>query len=79
LAKAEIVDPAIKLTHTKDLTFTMSAKGGVGVYAWIDHPEGTVGYFVDSITGVPTNGVYLVPGMDRTREFSFMSMGWRTG
>ncbi|TBU37489.1 glycoside hydrolase [Dichomitus squalens] len=71
LALAKLVDPAIKITPGDDLTFTLSAKGGVGVYAWLDHPAGTVGYFRDSSTGLPTNGFYLIPGIDRTLQFVF--------
>jgi beta-mannosidase len=35
----------------------------------MDHPAGTIGVFVDNVTGVPTNGFYLVPGIPRTREW----------
>ncbi|PCH35835.1 glycoside hydrolase family 2 protein [Wolfiporia cocos MD-104 SS10] len=66
LAYAELVDPEIALTTGENLTFTLSAKGGVAAYAWLDHPYGTVGYFVDDTTGNPLNGFYLVPGIDRT-------------
>lgn len=52
----------------KELTFTLSAGGGVAPWTWIDHPVGTVGYFVDAKTGIPSNGFYLVPGMDRQGE-----------
>ena len=68
LAQAQLVDPAIEVTSNNDLTFTLSAKGGVGVYAWLDHPAGTVGYFEDSSTGIVANGFYLIPGIDRTCE-----------
>ena len=68
LAQAQLVDPAIEVTSNNDLTFTLSAKGGVGVYAWLDHPAGTVGYFEDSSTGNVANGFYLIPGIDRTCE-----------
>lgn len=68
LAEAELVDPEINLTPGSNLTFTLSAKGGVAAYAWLDHPYGTVGYFVDAATQVPLNGFYLVPGIDRTGE-----------
>lgn len=66
LANASLVDPQIKVTRGKDLTFTLSAKGGVGAWSWLDHPAGTVGYFVDSEKNVPSNGFFLIPGIDRT-------------
>ena len=49
-----------------NLTFTLSARGGVAAFAWLDHPAGTIGYFVDKRTDVPANGFFLVPGIDRT-------------
>ncbi|KAF5346711.1 hypothetical protein D9756_010427 [Leucocoprinus leucothites] len=72
LANANLVDPQISLTPNEDsghLTFTLSAKGGVAAWTWMDHPAGTIGVFVDAQTGVPTNGFYLVPGLDRTLRF----------
>ncbi|KAG6818806.1 hypothetical protein H0H93_001475 [Arthromyces matolae] len=66
LANAHLVDPKISVTRDEDLTFTLSAKGGVGAWTWIDHPSGTVGIFVDKETGLPSNGYYLIPGIDRT-------------
>lgn len=68
LATATLVDPKIKVTQGDDLTFTLSAKGGVGAWTWLDHPGGTVGHFVDKKTGVPSNGFFLIPGIDRTGE-----------
>ena len=68
LAKANLVDPKIRVTRTSDLTFTLSARGGVAPWTWIDHPAGTIGVFVDDRTGVPSNGFYLVPGIPRTRK-----------
>ncbi|THH05492.1 hypothetical protein EW146_g9889 [Bondarzewia mesenterica] len=65
LAKANLVDPRIKITHRENLAFTLSAKGSIAAWTWMDHLSGTVGYFFDGMTGVPTNGFYLVPGMDR--------------
>ena len=62
------MDPKIEVRSGKDLTFTLSAKGGVGVYTWMDHPAGTVGYFQDTSTGLPANGFYLIPGIDRACE-----------
>ena len=56
------------VTPGDNLTFTLSAQGGVAAYAWLDHPAGTVGYFQDSATGLPSNGFFLIPGIDRTRE-----------
>ena len=56
------------MTPGDNLTFTLSAQGGVAAYAWLDHPAGTVGYFQDSATGLPSNGFFLIPGIDRTRE-----------
>lgn len=50
----------------KDMSFTLSARGGVAAWTWLDHPAGTVGHFVDKKTNVPTNGFYLIPRIDRT-------------
>ncbi|KAJ6478698.1 glycoside hydrolase family 2 protein [Mycena vulgaris] len=69
LADATLVDPQIQLTATSDLTFTLSALGGVAPWTWLDHPAGTVGVFVDNTTGLPSNGFYLIPGIDRTVKF----------
>ncbi|KAK7043101.1 hypothetical protein VNI00_008455 [Paramarasmius palmivorus] len=69
LANATLQDPKIAVTRNADLTFTLSAKGGVAPWTWIEHPFGTVGTFVDSTTGVLSNGFYLVPGVDRTLKF----------
>ena len=55
--------------HGDDLSFTLSARGGVAPWTWLDHPTGTVGHFVDKKTNVPTNGFYLIPGIDRTGTF----------
>lgn len=68
LANANLVDPKIKVTAGDDLTFTLSARGGVAPFTWLDHPSGTVGYFVDVTSKKPLNGFYLVPGSDRTGE-----------
>ncbi|KAJ7229306.1 glycoside hydrolase family 2 protein [Mycena haematopus] len=69
LADASLVDPRIQISSTADLTFTLSAKGGVAPWTWLDHPAGTVGVFVDHTTGLPSNGFYLVPGIDRKLKF----------
>jgi len=69
LAEAELVDPEISINRGDNYTFTLSAQGGVAPYAWLDHPSGTVGYFVDTATNNPSNGFYLVPGIDRTVQF----------
>ncbi|EIW76704.1 glycoside hydrolase family 2 protein [Coniophora puteana RWD-64-598 SS2] len=69
LAEAALVDPQIAVTPGDDFTFTLSAKGGVAPWTWVDHPTGTVGYFVDTTTGTASNGFYLVPGIDRTVRF----------
>jgi beta-mannosidase len=69
LAIANLVDPEISVTRNADLTFTLSAKGGVAPWTWLDHPAGTIGVFVDTMNGIPTNGFYLVPGIDRTVKF----------
>ncbi|KAK7000570.1 glycoside hydrolase family 2 protein [Favolaschia claudopus] len=69
LADAALVDPQIQINATQDLTFTLSASGGVAPWTWLDHPSGTVGMFVDGSTGVPSNGFYLVPGTDRIVKF----------
>ncbi|KAJ7438510.1 hypothetical protein B0H11DRAFT_588199 [Mycena galericulata] len=57
------------MTAHSNLTFTLSARGGVAPWTWLDHPAGTVGVFVDSKTGLPSNGFYLIPGIDRTVQF----------
>lgn len=69
LANATLIDPQIQLTRKGDLTFTLSAKGGVGAWTWLDHPAGTVGYFLDTEKNIPSNGFYLIPGIDRTVRF----------
>ncbi|KAF8525862.1 glycoside hydrolase [Hysterangium stoloniferum] len=69
LATAVLVDPKILVISHSDLTFTLSAKGGVAAWAWLDHPAGTIGYFFDTTTNSPTNGFYLIPGQDRTVRF----------
>ncbi|KAJ7480334.1 glycoside hydrolase family 2 protein [Mycena galericulata] len=69
LADVPLVDPKIRLTTHSNLTFTLSARGGVAPWTWLDHPAGTVGVFVDSKTGLPSNGFYLIPGIDRTVQF----------
>ncbi|GJE92630.1 glycoside hydrolase family 2 protein [Phanerochaete sordida] len=69
LADATLVDPKIHVTRGTDLTFTLSARGGVGAWTWLDHPAGTVGYFLDTATNIPSNGFYLIPGSDRTVRF----------
>ncbi|KAJ7901256.1 glycoside hydrolase family 2 protein [Mycena leptocephala] len=69
LANATLVDPRIHVTSTRDLMFTLSAKGGVAPWTWLDHPAGTVGVFVHAESGLPSNGFYLVPGIDRTVKF----------
>ncbi|KAI0075651.1 glycoside hydrolase [Panus rudis PR-1116 ss-1] len=69
LAHVTLLDPQVNVTYTSDLTFTVSAHGGVAPWTWLDHPVGTVGYFVDAQTNVPTNGFYLIPGRDRTVRF----------
>lgn len=68
LAYANLVDPEIVVSAGDNCTFTLSVQGGVGAWTWLDHPYGTVGYFVDTTTGSPSNGFYLVPGIDRTGE-----------
>ena len=69
LAQARLVDPKIQVRSSKNLTFTLSARGGVAAWTWLDHPSGTVGYFVDTSTGRPVNGFFLIPGADRTGEY----------
>ncbi|THH07222.1 hypothetical protein EW145_g3531 [Phellinidium pouzarii] len=69
LANVTLVDPAINVTRASNFTFTLSARGGVAPYTWLDHPSGTVGVFVDVSTGKPSNGLFLIPGMDRTVQF----------
>jgi beta-mannosidase len=66
LAYSNLVDPQITVTAGDNYTFTLSAKGGVGAWTWLDHPSGTVGYFLDPTTGLPSNGYHLIPGIDRT-------------
>jgi beta-mannosidase len=62
------------VTRNDDLTFVLSAAGGVAPWTWIDHPAGTIGYFVDNTTQLPLNGFYLVPGQDRTGMFASVSV-----
>ncbi|KAG1889956.1 glycoside hydrolase family 2 protein [Suillus subluteus] len=69
LAYSNLVDPQIAVIAGDNYTFTLSAKGGVGAWTWLDHPSGTVGYFLDPTTGLPSNGYYLIPGIDRTVQF----------
>ncbi|KAJ7662697.1 glycoside hydrolase family 2 protein [Mycena polygramma] len=69
LADASLVDPKVQISSTEDLTLTLSAKGGVAPWTWLDHPAGTVGVFLDAATGLPSNGFFLVPGIDRTLKF----------
>ncbi|KAF7369433.1 Glycoside hydrolase family 2 protein [Mycena venus] len=69
LADATLRDPQIQINSTEDLTFTLSAQGGVAPWTWLEHPAGTVGVFIDDATGLPSNGFYLVPGIDRTLKF----------
>ncbi|KAJ7224013.1 glycoside hydrolase family 2 protein [Mycena haematopus] len=69
LVNASLVDPQIQISSSENLTFALSAKGGVAPWTWLDHPAGTVGVFVDNTTGLPSNGFYLVPGIDRTLKF----------
>ncbi|KAI0075653.1 glycoside hydrolase family 2 protein [Panus rudis PR-1116 ss-1] len=69
LGQISLPNPQLNLTHTSDLTFTVSAHGGVAAWTWLDHPAGTIGYFVDVQTNIPTNGFYLIPGRDRTVRF----------
>ncbi|KIP03456.1 glycoside hydrolase family 2 protein [Phlebiopsis gigantea 11061_1 CR5-6] len=69
LADVTLVDPEIEVTRGEDFTFTLSAKGGVGAWTWLDHPAGTVGHFVDKAKGTPSNGFFLIPGIDRTVQF----------
>jgi beta-mannosidase len=52
------MDPQIEVSRhgTRDnLVFTLSAIA-VAPWTWIDHPSGTVGHFVDTLTGMPSNG-----------------------
>ncbi|KAL1742498.1 glycoside hydrolase family 2 protein [Schizophyllum fasciatum] len=69
LAAANLVDPGVQLAHEGDLAFTLSAKGGVAPWTWLEHPAGSVGYFADNATGRPSNGFYLIPGIDRRLKF----------
>ncbi|KZT04086.1 glycoside hydrolase family 2 protein [Laetiporus sulphureus 93-53] len=49
LANAELIDPEIDMIAGDSLTFTLSAKGGVAAYAWLDHPSGK-SYIIDPIS-----------------------------
>jgi len=69
LANAHLFDPKISITGSQDLTFVLSAKGGVAPWTWMDHPAEIIGVFVDKETGVPSNGFYLISGIDRTLSF----------
>ena len=70
LSQATLIDPMITMTPSDNLTFTLSARGGVAAFAWIDHPAATVGYFRDVSTNDVSNGFFLIPGIDRTCEWS---------
>ncbi|KAF9241801.1 glycoside hydrolase family 2 protein [Melanogaster broomeanus] len=63
LAQANLVDPEIAVTPGDD--YTVEWARGLG----LDHPYGTVGYFMDTTTGLPSNGFYLIPGIDHTLRF----------
>jgi beta-mannosidase len=71
LANVTLVDPQIHVTRSSNFTFTLSARGGVGAWTWLDHPAGTVGYFVDKEKQTPSNGFYLIPDIDRTGKLHF--------
>ncbi|KAH9918451.1 uncharacterized protein B0H18DRAFT_668451 [Fomitopsis serialis] len=43
----------VTITLGANYTFTLSPQSGVAPYAWVDHPSGTVGYFIDTTTGAP--------------------------
>ncbi|THU97773.1 glycoside hydrolase [Dendrothele bispora CBS 962.96] len=45
LANASIVDPMIEIARNDDLTFTLSAKGGVAPWTWLEHPAKQRGGF----------------------------------
>ncbi|KAF8971934.1 glycoside hydrolase superfamily [Flammula alnicola] len=70
-SECETRGPMISVYRSNDFTFTLSAKGGVAPWTWVDHPAGTVGVFMDAKTGLPSNGFYLVPGIDRTRQYAY--------
>ncbi|KAF9069747.1 glycoside hydrolase family 2 protein [Rhodocollybia butyracea] len=69
LANVALVDPQISVTSSDNLTFTLEARGGVAPWTWIEHPAGTVGVFVDSVTGSLENGFYLIPGIPKSVRF----------
>jgi len=69
LAYANLVDPEIVVSAGDNYTLTLSAQGDIGAWTWLDHQYRTVGYLVDTTTGNPSNGFYLVPGIDRTVQF----------
>ena len=66
LANVSLIDPQIDVSWIDNSTLILSARGGVAPWAWVDHPAGTIGYFVDAHTNVPSNGFYLIPGITRT-------------
>jgi len=72
LAQASLIDPQIRVSRhvpgDNIFVITLSAVA-VAPWTWIDHPSGTVGYFVDNSTDRPLNGFYLIPGIDRTVKF----------
>lgn len=76
LANALLVDPLIHVTASDNATFTLSARGGVAPWTWVDHPLGTVGYFVDNSTRLPSNGFYLIPGEDRTGIHALLTFAY---
>ena len=73
LANASLTDPQLQLSPSTDgnLSFTVSAQGGVAAWAWLEHPANTIGVFVDP-NGVPSNAFYVVPGIDRQGTVALM-------
>lgn len=59
LAQANLSDPQIqvsgKIKSGNVYSFDLSSDA-VAPWTWIDHPAGTVGYFADDATGLPSNG-----------------------
>ncbi|TPX65130.1 hypothetical protein SpCBS45565_g05388 [Spizellomyces sp. 'palustris'] len=64
LTSAKLQNPHLSLapSTTNSKTIIIESKGGVAVYAWLDHPSCLKGHFSD-------NSVFVIPGFPR--EISF--------
>ncbi|CAD6892242.1 unnamed protein product [Tilletia laevis] len=76
LVRAPLQNPGLSLTSAGSDTFTLTAKGpGTAAYAFLEHPEGVLGWWEDAGESVapkanrPTNVLFLNPGESRTLRF----------